>query len=118
MVLFALRTPTGRFSQIFHSREDLEDFVHQQGIANAEVGLVTFTPVCAIKAVIEIPWGEGFGSLENRLEQSGVRSEEQETDDSTLRGEGESEAGDSPASSEPKSRRRRASLPRDGKARS
>jgi hypothetical protein len=116
MVLFALRAQTGRFSQIFHSREDLEDFVHQQGIANAEVGLVTFTPICSIRATIEIPWGEGFGSLKDRLEQSGVRSEEPKADDSTLRSEGESKAGNTTASPKSKPGRRRASLSSNGEA--
>lgn len=118
MPLFALRTGSGRFSSIFTSREEVEQFVLTQGIANAEVGLVTFVPICPIRATIEIPWEEGFGSLKDRFEQSGLRSEEPEGDDSSLRAEDQREVGHPPAGQEPKQKRARAVLPRNGKARS
>lgn len=116
MALFALRGPSGRFSQIFTSREDVELFVHQAGIANADIGLVSFTPICSVKATIEIPWEEGFGSLESRLEQHGVRSEESEGGDSSLRSPSEPEARNTQTDRKPVKGRRRTSVSRNGKA--
>lgn len=89
--LFAVRTKSGLYSRIFTSREEVENLVQQDGLGNVEVGLVTFLPLCRTRAEIEIPWDEGFGSLQSRHELVGVRAEESSPDVSSVPSESEPE---------------------------
>lgn len=116
MTLYALRSndDVPKYSQIFPSRGAIEEYIAAHRIIDVTVGLVTFTDICPVRAVIDIPWEEGIGSLENRYQQSGSGDSESPEPSSPVRSEVPAEDG--PPARREKKRPKRL-LPRNGGAR-
>ena len=85
-LLFALKTPSGEYSRIYATKEELEKVIQQHG-AKGTIGIVQFVPLCEAQITVNvyIPWEEAIESLKSRYQFNGAGEAKPEASESAVR---------------------------------